>query len=122
MAPGLLSPVPLSSRPARIHHSARHGVGWKCGVNYQYRKLVSIALAAGIQQGTVEWRFAHLAKRKEMEDKKESTAAPVSSGEAPLAVIKPSAKSVKKEKLAPKNKSRLPRRQKKAQQKAAGRL
>jgi hypothetical protein len=62
-----------------------------------------------------------LAKQKEMSGKKES-AAPFSSGEASLAVVKPSAKSVKKEKLAPKNKSRLPRRQKKAQQKAAGRL
>ena len=62
-----------------------------------------------------------MAKQKETADKKES-AAPVSSGEASLAEVKPSAKSVKKEKLAPKNKSRLPRRQKKAQQKAAGRL
>jgi hypothetical protein len=62
-----------------------------------------------------------LAKRKETGDKKES-AAPVSGGEAPVAESKPSTKSVKKGKLLPKNKSRLPRRQKKAQRKAAGRL
>jgi len=62
-----------------------------------------------------------LAKRKEMADEKES-AATVLGGEASLAGAKASTKSVKKEKLHPKNKSRLPRRQKKAQQKAAGRL
>jgi hypothetical protein len=62
-----------------------------------------------------------LAKRKEMADKKES-AATVLGGEASLAAAKPSTKSVKKGKLPPKNKSRLPRRQKKAKQKAAGRL
>jgi hypothetical protein len=62
-----------------------------------------------------------LAKQKEMADKKES-AATVSGGEASLAGAKPSTKSVKKGKLPPKNKSRLPRRQKKAQKKAAGRL
>ena len=73
------------------------------------------------KQGTVEWRFAHLAKRKEMADEKES-AATVLSGEASLAGVKQSAKSVKKEKLPPKNKSRLPRREKKAHQKATGRL
>jgi hypothetical protein len=56
-----------------------------------------------------------------MADKKES-AATVLGGEASLGGVKPSTKSVKKEKLPPKNKSRLPRRQKKAQQKAAGRL
>jgi hypothetical protein len=71
--------------------------------------------------GTVEWGFAHLAKRKEMADKKDP-AAPVLGGEASLAGAKPSTKSVKKGKLPPKNESRLPRRQKKAQQKAAGRL
>jgi hypothetical protein len=73
------------------------------------------------KQDTVEWRFAHLAKRKETTDKKES-AATVLGSEASLAGAKPSPKSVKKAKLPPKNKSRLPRRQKKAEQKAAGRL
>jgi hypothetical protein len=62
-----------------------------------------------------------LAKRKEKADKEES-AAPVSGGEASVAGAKPSTKSVKKGKLPPKNKSRLPRRQKKAQLKAAGHL
>jgi hypothetical protein len=61
-----------------------------------------------------------LAKRKEMADEKGS--ATVLGGEASLVGAKPSTKSMKKEKLPPKNKSRLPRRQKKAQQKAAGRL
>ena len=60
-----------------------------------------------------------MAKQKGIADKKESIAL---SGEPSLAEVKPSAKSVKKEKLPPGNKSRLPRRQKKAQQKAAGRL
>jgi hypothetical protein len=55
-----------------------------------------------------------------MEGEKES-AATVIAGEAAPAVTAPSAKSVKKGKLLPKNKSRLPRRQKKAQQKAAAR-
>ncbi len=64
---------------------------------------------------------AHLAKRKETTDDKES-AAPVLGGEAPIAEPKPSTKSAKKGKLLPKNKSRLPRRQKKAQHKAAGRV
>ena len=62
-----------------------------------------------------------MAKRKEISDQKEP-AATVASGEASLAEAKPSTKSVKKAKLPPKNKSRLPRRQKKAAQKAAGRL
>ena len=62
-----------------------------------------------------------MAKRKEMADKKES-AASVLGGEDLLAGVKPSTKSAKTGKLPPKNKSRLPRRQKKAQQKAAGRL
>jgi hypothetical protein len=62
-----------------------------------------------------------LAKRKEMADKRES-AATVLGGEASPAGANPSTKSVKKGKLPPKNKSRLPRRQKKAQQKAAGRV
>jgi hypothetical protein len=61
-----------------------------------------------------------LAKQKETADKKES-AATVLGGEAPLAAPKPSTKSVKVGKLLPKNKARLPRRLKKANQKAAGR-
>jgi hypothetical protein len=60
-----------------------------------------------------------LAKQKAVADKKESAAA-VSGGEASPAEVKPSTKSVKRGKLAPKNKSRLPRKQKKAKQKAAG--
>lgn len=62
-----------------------------------------------------------LAKQKEVAQKGES-AATVLGGDASLAAAKPAAKSVKKGKLLPKNKSRLPRRQKKARQKAAGRL
>ena len=62
-----------------------------------------------------------MAKRKEIADKKEP-AATVLGGEASLAGATPPTKSVKKGKLPPKNKSRLPRRQKKAQQKSAGRL
>ena len=62
-----------------------------------------------------------MAKREEMADKKQS-AATVLRGEAPLAGAKPSAASLKNGKLPPKNKSRLPRRQKKAQKKAAQRL
>jgi hypothetical protein len=62
-----------------------------------------------------------LAKQKEMAEKKES-GAPVLGDEASLAEAKPATKSLKKGKLPPKNKSRLPRRQKKAQHKAAGRL
>jgi hypothetical protein len=42
--------------------------------------------------------------------------------EASAAVAKPATKSSKVGKLLPKNKSRLPRREKKAQKKAAGRL
>lgn len=49
-------------------------------------------------------------------------AAPVVSDKTAPAEAKPSTKSVKIGKLPPKNKSRLPRRQKKARQKAAGRL
>ena len=56
-----------------------------------------------------------------MAEKKES-GAPVLGDEASLAEAKPATKSLKKGKLPPKNKSRLPRRQKKAQHKAAGRL
>jgi hypothetical protein len=59
-----------------------------------------------------------LAKQKEAAGKKESPTI-VSGGEASLAGTKPSAKSVKKGKLPPKNKSRLPRREKKAQRKTA---
>jgi hypothetical protein len=62
-----------------------------------------------------------LAKQKEVGEK-EKSAASVLGGEASLAVAKPSTKSLKKGKLPPKNKSRLPRRQKKAQQKLAARL
>jgi hypothetical protein len=62
-----------------------------------------------------------LAKRKETAVKDESVA-PVVTAEAQPAGAKPSTKSAKKGKLPPKNKSRLPRRQKKAQKKAAGRL
>jgi hypothetical protein len=54
-----------------------------------------------------------LAKQKETADKK-APAAAVSGGEATPAAAKPATKSLKKPKLAPKNKSRLPRRQKKA--------
>jgi hypothetical protein len=61
-----------------------------------------------------------LAKQKEEADKKVS-AATVSGGEAPPAAAKPATKSLKIGKLLPRNKSRLPRRQKKAKQKAAAR-
>ena len=60
-----------------------------------------------------------MAKRKE--DKTE-TAAAVPAVEAPPAVAKPATKSMKKGKLLPKNKARLPRKLKKAQKKAAARL
>ena len=62
-----------------------------------------------------------MAKPKIIADKKQS-AATVLGIEASLAGAKPSTKSLKRGKLPPKNKSRLPRRQKKAQQKAAWRL
>jgi len=62
-----------------------------------------------------------LAKRKEAPETKESAAA-VPVVEAPPPAPKPATKSIKIGKLPPKNKSRLPRRQKKARQKAAGRL
>jgi len=62
-----------------------------------------------------------MAKRKEMAEEK-APVAPVVVSEAALVESKPSTKSLKKGKLPPKNKSRLPRRQKKAQHKAAGRL
>jgi hypothetical protein len=60
-----------------------------------------------------------LAKQKEVADQKESATA-ASGGDASPAGVKQSTKSMKKGKLAPKNKSRLPRKQKKAKQKAAG--
>jgi len=74
-----------------------------------------------------------LAKEKEMADKKKkSKDAVVDSGAKPLGAAaattvsppatKPATKSMKVGKLQPKNKSRLPRRQKKARQKAAGQL
>jgi hypothetical protein len=59
--------------------------------------------------------------KKEKAEKKEPVAAEAVAEAAPVAA-KPATKSVKIPKLAPKNKSRLPRRQKKARQKAAGRL
>ena len=67
--------------------------------------------------------FTQMAKRKEVASKKVSVE-PVVGNEVPVvvAVAKPSTPSAKKGKLLPKNKTRLPRRQKKAQQKAAGRL
>jgi hypothetical protein len=61
-----------------------------------------------------------LAKRKEKTE--EAAAAPAPVVEAPPPAPKPQTKSSKIPKLAPKNKSRLPRRVKKAQKKAAGRL
>lgn len=66
------------------------------------------------------------AEKKETPEKKapvkKEIAAVAAGGEAPVPVAKPATKSVKVGKLLPKNKSRLPRRQKKARQKAAGRL
>jgi hypothetical protein len=59
--------------------------------------------------------------KKEKADKQESVET-VPAAQAPPPAPKPNTKSVKIPKLAPKNKSRLPRRQKKARQKAAGRL
>ena len=71
-------------------------------------------------QDIVEWRFAHLEKpKKKMEDK--AVPAAVVDGETSGAAAKPAAKSTKIGKLLPRNKSRLPRRQKKAQHKAASR-
>ena len=60
-------------------------------------------------------------EKKKIPEKKENTAA-VLGGDASLAGAKLSKKSVKKAKLPPKDKFRLPRRQKKAEQKATGRL
>jgi hypothetical protein len=59
-----------------------------------------------------------LAKQKVVAEEKSATPG----GEAAPAKATPSKKSSKKGKLPPKNKSRLPRREKKAQLKAAGRL
>jgi hypothetical protein len=50
------------------------------------------------------------------------TAAVAPSTETPVPAVKPATKSTKIGKLLPKNKSRLPRKEKKARQKAAGRL
>ena len=74
-----------------------------------------------------------MAKEKEVVEKKkkskdaavESAAKPpvvAAEAAAPPPAPKPATKSMKVGKLQPKNKSRLPRRQKKARQKAAGRL
>ena len=72
-----------------------------------------------------------VAKEKEVTEKKKSAKAakpaaePVSAvAAAPAAPVepKPATKSLKKGKLLPKNKSRLPRRLKKEQKKAAARL
>jgi hypothetical protein len=73
-----------------------------------------------------------LAKEKEVPEKKKSKGAvldssvkppvPATDTAASPAAIKPATKSMKVGKLLPKNKARLPRRQKKARQKAAGRL
>lgn len=73
-----------------------------------------------------------MAKEKEATDKKKSPKAaakpaaepPTPVAAAPAAPVepKPATKSLKKGKLLPKNKSRLPRRLKKAQKKAAARL
>lgn len=62
-----------------------------------------------------------MAKREAVVGKKQPEATVVR-GEAPLSGFKSSPKSLNNGKLLPKNKSRLPRRQKKAKQKAAGRL
>lgn len=85
-----------------------------------FRFLWETTFSGTCKQRIVEWRFAHLAKPKEIADKKEPVET-VLGGEASPAGANPSTKSVKKGKLPPKNKSRLPRRQKKAQQKAASR-
>jgi hypothetical protein len=63
---------------------------------------------------------------KKTKAKTPKTTDPVAAESAPLAEATPEPKphriSMKKGKLLPKNKHRLPRRQKKAQQKAAARL
>jgi len=79
-----------------------------------------------LKGGSLTLAKKETAKQKEAPEKKDTvkkeTAAVVAGGEAPVPAAKPSTKSVKVGKLLPKNKSRLPRRQKKARQKAAGRL
>ena len=67
---------------------------------------------------------AKTTKKKVKEEAKatEPTAGVVVSPQAPTASEATPKKSMKKGKLLPKNKHRLPRRQKKAQQKAATRL
>jgi hypothetical protein len=72
------------------------------------------------RQATVEGRFEYLSKQTEVAVSKEN-AAPAAGGAASLAGATLSKKPVRKAKLPPKNKSRLPRRQKKAAQKAAAR-
>jgi len=61
-----------------------------------------------------------LPKQKETAEKKESTAAASGVAESPVKATL-SKKPVKIPKLPPKNKSRLPRKEKKAAQKAAAR-
>jgi hypothetical protein len=60
-----------------------------------------------------------LAKRKEVADEKVTEEAVASSEAPPIETVKPATKSLKRGKLLPKNKVRLPRRLKKAQKKAA---
>ncbi len=72
------------------------------------------------KQSTVKWRFSYLPKRRETADQQES--ANIGLGdEAGLAGAEPSTRPAKNGKLPPKDKSRLPRRQKKAQQRSADR-
>ena len=61
-----------------------------------------------------------MAKQKDSD--KTEPATTVSRSETSLARATPATQSVKKAKLAPKNRTGLPRRQKKAQQKAAARV
>ena len=62
------------------------------------------------------------AEKKPAAEKKEAPAPAAVAVEAPAPEAKPATKSVKVGKLLPKNKSRLPRKEKKAKQRAAGRL
>jgi hypothetical protein len=90
------------------------------------RRTTSLAKKVQLKGGSLTLAKKEAAKQKEAPEKKDTgkkeTAAVIAGGEAPVAAAKPSTKSVKVGKLLPKNKSRLPRRQKKARQKAAGRL
>lgn len=74
-----------------------------------------------------------MAKEKEVTEKKKSAKAAAKPAVEPVSAVaaapapvpvepKPATKSLKKGKLLPKNKSRLPRRLKKEQKKAAARL